>query len=203
MNASQGPKSSNNRDKAVFGIYRGKSEIKVAKSELKSLGFPSADISILYPPHPGAQDFPQRQKSNVGKGALIGAIIGGVTLLVIASLVNSDLIPSQDLHAATGVGGSLLLSIVGILSGIGIGAACGALVGIGTPERAGQRYGDYVGAGGILMSVQVNNGDQEHQVKEVLDRTGAQDISVLKEGQGWDSVYSQILSNNHNHQLAH
>jgi hypothetical protein len=189
--------------KAVFGIYRGKSEIKVAKSELKNLGFSNAGISILYPPHPGAQDFPQRQKSNVGRGALIGAIVGGVTLIVVAILVNSNQIHAEDINVGLSLGDSVILSILGVFCGVGIGAACGALVGIGIPQRAGYRFGDYVGAGGILMSVHVNDLDQEHQVKEVLERTGAQDISVLKEDQGWDSVYAKLLRENNNRQLAH
>lgn len=187
------------KSKAAFGIFRSKKAVKVAKSELNAHGFSTSAITILYPPYPGAQDFQQSQKSFLGKGTLIGAAAGGLIAIAIGILMTWNRIPMEEIGATAGFPDKGFLIIMGLLSGIAFGAACGALVVIGIPERAGQRYGGYVGAGGILMSVRVDSADQENDAQDVLERSGAQDINFLKEGHGWESVYSKILQNNHTH----
>ena len=71
------------------------------------------------------------------------------------------------------------------LAGVGVGGAvggiAGALVGMGIPEYEAKRYEGRVKEGGILLSVHSDNSKWTKQAKEILERTGAQDISSAGE----------------------
>ena len=71
------------------------------------------------------------------------------------------------------------------LAGVGVGGAVGgvtgALIGMGIPEYIAKRYEGRVTDGGILLSVHSDNSDWTKRAKEILQRTGAQDISSSAE----------------------
>src|ERR1035441_7003190 len=75
--------------------------------------------------------------------------------------------------------------IMGLLAGAGAGGAvggvAGALIGMGIPEYEAKRYEGRVKSGGILLSVHSDNSDWTKRAKEILERTGAQDISSTGE----------------------
>ena len=75
--------------------------------------------------------------------------------------------------------------IMGLLGGMGAGAAvggiAGALVGMGIPEYEAKRYEGRIKEGGVLLSVHCDNDDWVKRAKEMLERTGAQDISSAGE----------------------
>ena len=178
---------------AAFGIFRKKSEVSAAKVALSEKGFSSGDISILYPSHPGAKDFSSRQKSTVRTGAIIGAAIGGVLFLIIGFLVSMRAIPLLDLQDAASVPGSFFFMFSGLVGGAIFGGAAGALIGIGTPQRAELRYGDYVDAGGILMSVHADSPEKASEAQRTLEKSGAQDINLITEGSGWETIYGNVF----------
>jgi hypothetical protein len=74
------------------------------------------------------------------------------------------------------------------LAGAGVGGAVGgltgALVGMGIPEYEAKRYEGRVKDGGILLSVHSDSSDETKRAKEILERTGAQDISSTGEARG-------------------
>ena len=188
-----------NNSKAAFGIFRNLGEVRAARSILNSMGFANADIAVLYPPHKGAQDFPQRQQNSVKKGAIIGAAIGGIILFVVSVFLTAQMnsvTSLNSIYSPPRFSELMTLSLVGLFSGLILGAACGALAGAGIPERAGRRYGDYVDAGGILMSVHVDDAEKAHTAQVVLEHSGAQDINLIQEKEGWDMVYSKVVENN-------
>lgn len=71
------------------------------------------------------------------------------------------------------------------LAGVGVGGTVGgitgALIGLGIPEYEAKRYEGRVKNGGILISVHSDNSDWTRKAKEVLDRTGAQDVASAGE----------------------
>jgi hypothetical protein len=71
------------------------------------------------------------------------------------------------------------------LAGVGAGGAAGgfigALVGMGIPEYEAKRYEGMVKEGHILLSVHCDNSDWTSRAKELLERTGARDISSASE----------------------
>ncbi len=179
--------------KATFGIYRNKDEINAAVALLKGLGFGDARASVLFPDTPGAQDFPQVQKSELAKFARIGSAIGAVLFAVFGILMLRGVVPVGGMAQLSG-GGQVFAMIASVIVGGVVGAACGTLVGIGTPDRAGRRYGQYVNAGGILLSVHSDNIDQQKRVEEILEKSGAQDITSVDEKEGWQDVMNEKLN---------
>ena len=71
------------------------------------------------------------------------------------------------------------------LAGAGVGGAVGgltgALIGMGIPEYEAKRYEGRVKDGGILLSVHSDDSAWTKRAKEILERTGAQDVSSTGE----------------------
>ena len=57
----------------------------------------------------------------------------------------------------------------------------GALVGMGIPEYEAKRYEGRVKDGGILLSVHCDDSAWTKRAKEILERTGAEDVSSTGE----------------------
>jgi hypothetical protein len=177
--------------KAAFGIFRKRAEITSAKSALQAMGFSRKRISVLYPPHGGNQDFPEAQRTSVRTGAIMGGGIGAFVLAIVGMIVGVQL-PLESIRFSGDIGNISLMVLAFLVAGAVLGAGAGALVGIGTPQTSGNRYGDYVDHGGILMSVRVENAKEAQDAREALERNGAQDISLLREDTGWERVYTKV-----------
>jgi hypothetical protein len=168
------------KNTAVFGIYRTREDVEVAVDELRDSGFRSTDISVLFPENVGTKDFahekhtkaPEGTAAGAGTGALVGGTLGW--LAGIGALA----IPGVGPLIAAG-------PIVAALTGVGVGGALGgitgALVGMGIPEYEAKRYEGRVKEGGILLSVHSDNSDWTRKAKDILERTGAEDVSSTGE----------------------
>ena len=96
-------------------------------------------------------------------------------------------IPGLGLVVAAG---PIMAALAGVGAGGAVGGITGALIGMGIPEHAAKRYEVRVKEGGILLSVHSDNAEWTKRAKDLLERTGAQDISVTGEG-GADYVRSE------------
>ena len=78
--------------------------------------------------------------------------------------------------------------IVAALAGAGavgaLGGITGALAGLGIPEYEAKRYEGRVRKGGILLSVHADDSQWAKRGREVLNETGAEDISSTSEAKG-------------------
>ena len=105
-----------------------------------------------------------------------GGTIGG-TLGLLAG-IGALAIPGVGPFIAAG-------PIMGALAGLGVGGAVGglvgALVGMGIPEYEAKRYEGRVKNGGVLLSVHCDTSDEITRAKDILKRTGAEDISSAGE----------------------
>ena len=86
--------------------------------------------------------------------------------------------------------GAVILALLVILTGNTVAMlasepalviAMRALIGMGIPEYEAKRYEGRVKDGGILLSVHSDDSEWTKKAKEVLERTGAQDISSTGE----------------------
>jgi hypothetical protein len=165
---------------AVFGIYPAYASVEYGVDALRTAGFRNSDISVLFPENAGTKDFAHEKGTKAPEGASAG---GGTGVVVGGALgwlagIGSLAIPGAGPLIAAG-------PIVATLAGAGVGGVvgglAGALIGMGIPEYEAKRYEGRVKDGGILLSVHSDNSDSTKRAKQILEETGAQDISSTSE----------------------
>jgi hypothetical protein len=77
--------------------------------------------------------------------------------------------------------GPIMAALAGAGAGGVVGGIAGALIGMGIPEYEAKRYEGRIKEGGILLSVHCDSSDWVKKAKQVLERTGAEDISSAGE----------------------
>lgn len=168
------------KNTAAFGIYHDEGTLRNGIQELERNGFRVTDISVLYPENVGTKDLAHEKGSKAPEGATAGAGTGAVVGGVLGWLAGVGAI------AIPGVGPFLAAGpIMGALAGMGAGGATGGLVGAlagaGIPEYEAKRYEGLVKHGGILISVHCDNSEWTSKAKNILERTGAEDVSSTGE----------------------
>lgn len=168
------------KNTAVFGIYPDYPSVEFGVQTLKDGGFRSTDISVLFPQNIGNKDFAHEKGTKAPEGAATGAGAGAVVGGVLGWLVGigSLAIPGVGPFIAAG---PIVAALEGVGAGGAVGGLAGGLIGLGLPEYEAKRYQGRVNAGGILLSVHSDSSDWTKRAKEVLQRTGAQDISSTGE----------------------
>jgi len=168
------------KNTAVFGIYRNRADVENAVDALRREEFRNTDISVLFPENEGTKDFAHEKKTKAPEGtatgATTGAIIGGALgwLAGIGALA----IPGLGPFIAAG---PIMAALAGVGAGGAIGGIAGALIGMGIPEYEAKRYEGRVKEGGILLSVHCDDSKWTKRAKEILQHTGADDISCTGE----------------------
>jgi len=194
-----------NKKTSVFGIYSTRDGVERATDALLKSGFTASDISVLLPESLGSPSQAPSTSVNVsamkdGKvvketgpgeigtvkntkapegattGAVSGATVGGVLGLLAG--IGALAIPGVGPLIAAG-------PIMGALAGMGVGGAVGgltgALIGFGIPEFEAKKYEGRLKKGGILFSVHCDTSEQVKRAKEVVQRTGGEDVSSTGE----------------------
>jgi hypothetical protein len=163
---------------SVFGIYPSAAQAESAAASLVHAGFLNDDISVLMPDRTSSRELGTEAAAT---GAATGGALGG-TLGLLAG-IGALAIPGLGPFIAAG-------PIVGALAGLGAGGAVGGLVGtlvgLGMPEYEAKRYEGRVKDGGVLLSVHCGASDRVKIAKEILERTGAEDISSSGEASADD-----------------
>jgi hypothetical protein len=169
-----------NKKTAVFGIYPSVAQAERAVDTLVRERFSDADISVLLPDNQSSKDFAHEKHTKAPEGTTTGVATGGTiggTLGLLAG-IGALAIPGLGPFIAAG-------PIMGALAGLGVGGAVGglvgALVGMGIPEYEAKRYEGRVKNGGVLLSVHCDTSDEITRAKDVLKRTGAEDIASTGE----------------------
>jgi hypothetical protein len=174
---------------AVLGIYPDYASVENAVDVMKEAGFRNTDISVLFPEKAGSKSFAHNKGTRAPEGAAAGAGTGAVVGGTLGWLVGIGAlaIPGLGLFVAAG---PIMAALAGVGVGGAVGGITGALIGVGIPEHEAKRYEVRVKEGGILLSVHSDNADWTKRAKEILERTGAQDISSTGEV-GADYVRSE------------
>lgn len=165
---------------AVFGIYFTRSAAEEAVSALLDAHFRKSDISALVPDNAGSKDFAHERHTKAPEGAVTGAVIGVIIGGVLSWLIGAGMIavPNVGPYIASGPIVSALAGAgaLGILFGI-----VGALIGMATPEYEARRYEGRIKHGGVLLSVHCDDREWVKRARQVLRRTGAEDIAAAGE----------------------
>src|SRR4029450_200179 len=165
---------------SVYCIAKRDAQAVGLANRLRQTGFSASDISVLAPDRSGMRDFghqittkaPEGATAGAGTGALLGGALGwlaGIGALAIPGL--GPFIAAGPIMAAlagAGVGGT-------------VGGLVGALVGMGIPEYEAKRYEGRIKSGGILLSVHCDDSEWTKKAKQILEETGAEDVSSTGE----------------------
>jgi hypothetical protein len=168
------------KNTAVFGIYRDQLDLEHGVDELKAASFRNADISVLFPDNQGSKEFAHEKHTKAPEGATTGATTGALVGGGLGWLVGIGAL------AIPGVGpfiaaGPIMAALAGAGAVGAVGRLTGALIGAGIPEYEAKRYEGRIKDGGILLSVHCDDSSWTKRAKEILERTGAQEISSTGE----------------------
>jgi hypothetical protein len=180
------------KNTAVFGIYPSYTTVEMGVEGLKAAGFSNRDISVLFPQSAGSKDFahekgtkaPEGTAAGAGTGVLLGGTMGW--LLGVGALA----IPGLGPFIAAG---PIMAALAGAGVGGAVGGVTGALIGMGIPEYEAKRYEGRVKDGGILISVHCDSSGWTKRAKQVLEHTGAQDVSSTSEASSDDATINRHL----------
>lgn len=167
-------------NKSVLGIYASRSATETAIAAFREANFPRTDISLLLPENLGSKELVTEKETKAPEGASVGAGSGAVIGGTLGWLVGIGALAIPGLGPFIAAG-----PIMATLAGIGVGGAVGgfsgALVGLGLPEYEAKRYEGRLQKGGILLSVHCDSGEAIDRTKHIMERTGAEDVSVISE----------------------
>ena len=168
------------KNTAVFGIYRAYADVEQGVDALKSAGFRNTDISVLMPENVGTKDFAHEKGTKAPEGAATGAGTGAILGGGLGWLVGIGALAIPGLGPFIAAG-PIMAALAGVGAGTVVGGLTGALIGMGIPEYEAKRYEGRVKQGGILLSVHSDSSEWTKKAKEILEHTGAQDISSTGE----------------------
>lgn len=168
------------KNTAVFGIYPTYEGAENGVETLKQEGFRNTDISVLLPENVGTKDLAHEKNTKAPEGATAGAASGAVIGGALGWLVGIGAL------AIPGVGPLIAAGpIVAALAAAGaagaVGGVTGALIGAGIPEYEAKRYEGRVRSGGILVSVHSDDSKWAKLARNILQRTGAEEVAATGE----------------------
>jgi hypothetical protein len=168
------------KNTAVFGICKDRAEVEMAVDRLKLGNFRNTDISVLFPQTTGTKDFAHEKHTKAPEGATTGAgtgVVVGGTLGWLAG-IGALAIPGLGPFIAAG---PIMAALAGAGVGGTVGGVVGALIGMGIPEYEAKRYEGRIKKGGILLSVHCDDSNWTKKAKQILEDTGAEDVSSTGE----------------------
>jgi hypothetical protein len=160
---------------AVYGIYPNRLMVEKAVEELKDAGFRHTDISVLFPAGGDTKEFAVEKETKAPEGAATGAGTGAVVGGALGWLVGIGALAIPGLGPFIAAG-PIMAALAGAGAGGLVGGIAGALIGMGIPEYEANRYEGRIKKGGILLSVHADDRDWKNKGKDILERTGAEDI---------------------------
>lgn len=171
------------RSTAILGIYLCPAGIKGGVEGLKAAGFPRASISVLLPEIGGSRDFACEKDAKAPEGTAADEETRALirTALEWLDPTGSWAIPGFGLFIAVG---PIMTALAGVNANGAVDGITGGLIGMGIPEYEAKRYEGRVMKGGILLSVRTDSSEHAARAMEILEQTGAQDISSTEEANG-------------------
>ena len=147
------------KNTAVFGIYGQEAQAANAVDALREAGFLNTDVSVLKAPDGAA--------AGASSGPLLGGALGWLAEAGTLAIPGGPFVATGPLMA--------------LLENVGTGGAgeelAAALVGAGTPEHQAKRYQGRIQSGHVLLSVHCGDSQGRNAAREILKRTGAEEIS--------------------------
>jgi hypothetical protein len=169
--------------KTVAGVFLSREQAVRGVSELRSLGVPDSQISLLTPQASAGEveNLPHMEAEQPGVGKALGAVVGGAVGTAggfeLSAALATALIPGVGPIVALGTFGGAL---IGALAGGALGGKLDANLSEGLPEDELYVYEDALRQGRTLVVAQVDP-SFEDSARGALDRAGAETIDRARE----------------------
>jgi hypothetical protein len=150
---------------SIFAIFKEEKALERALTILRSQNFRNADISILLEK---TNKSPEAATAGAASGALAGSIFGW--------LIGAGTIAISGLGAFI-VAGPIMSAIAGAGIAGTFGGIAGGLIGLGITEYEALEYEEKIKAGGILISIHIDDDIWEKKAVEILLENGASHIA--------------------------
>lgn len=163
---------------SVFATAESEDVARRIVEDLRARGIVSENISALFPDKSSSREFAEEQNTKMPEGASTGASVGGLLGGGFGWLVGAGTLAIPGLGPFIAAG-PILAALSGAAAGAAVGGLTGALIGLGIPEHEVKHYENKIGEGSILISVQARDRNEAEQVKDIFERDGAKDVSVV------------------------
>jgi len=176
---------------AVFGIYQSVAQAERGVDDLVLGRFSNNDISVLMPDQQSSKDFAHEKHTKAPEGTTTGVVTGGTIggALGLLAGIGALAIPGLGPFIAAG---PIMAALAGLGVGGAVGGLVGALIGMGIPEYEAKRYEGRLKEGGVLLSVHCATSEEIARAKDILKRSGADDIAST--GEASAGVYATTAS---------
>jgi len=163
---------------AVFCIAKAFPQAERIVSLLQHSGFPTSEISVVYPEGSTHHDVGHVKATKAPEGVATGATTGGVAGGVIGLLagIGALAIPGVGPFIAAG---PIMAALSGAAVGATAGGIVGGLVGLGIPEIEAKIYESKLREGNYLIAVHARTSDEENRAKEIFKSQEAENISTV------------------------
>src|SRR5881227_26298 len=168
------------KNTAVFGLYPSYEAVERAVDALRVAEFRSTDISVLFPENVGTKDFAHEKGTKAPEGATTGGTTGFIVGGALGWLAGIGALAIPELGPFIAAG-PIMAALAGAGAGGVVGGITGALIGMGIPEYEAKRYEGRIKEGGILLSVHCDDSRWTKRAKQILEETGAEDVSSTSE----------------------
>jgi hypothetical protein len=159
-------------DTAVFGIYSTHDALEAAVDALRAKGFKNTDISVLTAPNPAFKAVtadvatPPDPPAGPGAAASLGGALGWLVGASALAIAGGVFIVAGPIMAALGTMGET------------VGNIANALTGLGVSEVDAKQFEGRIASGAMLLSVHTDDKTWFAEGKEILEQTGAEEITA-------------------------
>lgn len=166
--------------KVVFGVVDTPQQAELAVKRLEAMGWPTTDISVLYPDKHGAHDFQFERHTKAVDGALAGIGLGAVLGGLFGIAVGLGVVPMPRLGWT--VEGGPVLTALAFAAVVGlVFAIIGAIIGSASPRIEAKYYEGKLRTGSILVAVHVTRGREARSARDILRTVAAVDVTSMPE----------------------
>ncbi len=164
----------------TVGVFARQEDASETLEELRTLGIGGSDVSCVYTNSEGKMrdaQAPEKVIESLAKGAVTGAVIGGIAGVV----VTSGIVPGVGMLFAASPLASLLrltgtAAVAGIATGAIAGGLIGAFTGFGIAKEDVEYYEHRIRKGDIIVIARLT---PEH-AKEIFIKHGAASVVQYK-----------------------
>jgi hypothetical protein len=159
---------------AIVGIFNDADQSAIAVDKLIARGVAETRISVLVTEDAARESLGIDEATKAPEGATAGGAIGAAAGAIFGGLTAVGAIASGG---ALLVAGPLVAAAAGAGAGGVTGGLLGGLIGAGFSEHEVKHFEEALDEGAALVAVDMDDYDDEDVVEDVLDNSGADEVS--------------------------